>query len=475
MKSDVVRFGGGDLVDRIAYALEGPCRVEPGMKVLVAVSGGPDSMALLHAMRVLAPRMGIALCVGHVEHGIRPCSRLDADFVQKRCAEAGIPFCRRSVDAPALAAAEKLSLEDAARRLRYEALFSMAEEAGAARIALAHHMDDQAETVLMHLFRGSALGGLCGMRPFREDGVIRPMLAVRRDEVLAYCRDNGIEYRTDETNTDTRYARNALRLLVLPGVERAFPGAVESIARTASLVRDEEAFLQAYAKQAAKACLDDSGALDAAAVVRLPEAVARRVALAFLRRFGDARRIDSGHVEALLGLCGAETGAALDVPGGRVRNNYGRVAWEGAPETPAECESELEVPGVTRCGKASVRATLLDEIPNDLKCHPAAYDYFDYDAFPRRAVVRTRRPGDRFRPLGMRGSQPLKEYFIDRKVPRAVRDRTLLCADGNRIVWVAGMGVNDGVRVRPGSTRRVLRLEISGEDNFNNAQRQKRP
>ena len=464
------------MVDKIACALEGPCRVEPGMTVLVAVSGGPDSMALLHATRILASRFGFSICAGHVEHGIRERSREDADFVRERCEQAGVSFRMRSVDAPGYAQEKKLSLEDAARRLRYDALFAMAKEAGAARIALAHHMDDQAETVLMHLFRGSALGGFCGMRPLREDGVIRPMLSVRREEVLVYCRENGIEYRIDETNADARYLRNALRLHILPQIERAFPGAVESIARTAALVQDEEDFLRACADRAAGESADACGALNAASVRRLPAALARRVARAWLGDNGDAKRIEARHVEALLGLCAAETGAALDVPGGRARNNYGRIAWEGVPEAPAAFERELAVPGVTRCGKASVRATVLDAVPDDLTNHPATYDYFDFDAFPRHAVLRTRRPGDRFRPLGMCGSRTLREYFIDRKVPRAVRDRTPLCAEGDRIVWVAGMGVGDAVRVRQETTKRVLKLEIIEENGeSSDAHRQKRP
>jgi len=299
------------------------------------------------------------------------------------------------------------------------------------------------------------------------------MLSVRREEVLAYCLDNGIEYVTDETNADTRYLRNALRLDMLPQIERAFPGSVENIARAAALIQDEEAFMHACAQREKTKCADGAGVLDAATLLRLPPALKRRVARAWLAEHGDPERIEACHVEALLGLCRAETGAALDVPGGRVRNNYGRISWEGNQKAPARCESELKVPGVTRCGKAAVRATVLDTVPEDLSNHPTAYDYFDLDAFPRRAVLRTRRPGDRFRPLGMRGTRLLKDYFIDRKVPRALRDRTLLCADGDRIVWVAGMGVGDGVRVRPGTTRRVLKLEILEENGENtNAYRQ---
>ncbi|MFZ5975621.1 MAG: tRNA lysidine(34) synthetase TilS [Bacillota bacterium] len=458
------------MVDRIAYALGRPGVVEPGMNILCAVSGGPDSMALLHAMLSVSPRFGLSLCVGHVEHGIRKeRSKEDAAFVQEQCAKAGVPFFLRSVDAPMLARTQKLSLEDAARRARFEALFDIAYEAGAARIALAHHMDDQAETVLLHLFRGSALGGFCGMRLLREDGILRPMLQVRRPEVLAYCRQYGIEYRLDETNADLRYARNALRQKVLPCVESIFPGAVAGIARTAEIIQDEEAFMRASAQKALEECEKADGTLHAGALLALPAAISRRVALDWLKRNGDAARMEARHVEALLHLCGAGTGAALDVPGGRARNNYGEITWEGRLAAPVEGETELKVPGVTLFGDTSIQATVLNELPDDLKNHPGEYDYFDYDVFPKRAVIRTRRTGDRFRPLGMRGTQPLKDYFINRKVARALRGRIPVCAAGSRILWVAGMGVNDSVRVRPGKTERVLKLEITrkGEEECN--------
>lgn len=451
------------MVDKIACALLKPGVLEPGMRVLCAVSGGPDSMALLHALGSLAADLHFTLCVGHVEHGIRKGrSKKDAAFVREHCQRADIPFFQRCVDAPALAAEQRLSLEDAARRARYEALFDMAEEAGADRIALAHHMDDQAETVLLHLFRGSAMSGFCGMRFFREDGVIRPMLGVRRAQVLAYCRERGIEYSMDETNTDTRHTRNGVRLKVMPAVEDLFPGAVNSIARTALILQDEEAFMRACAQEAAKACEDAAGALRAGELLSRPVALTRRVALDWLKRHGDAARVEACHVEALLKLCAAGTGAALDVPGGRARNNYGMIAWENPSSVGAD-ERELEIPGVTPVGDAWIRATVLDTLPDDLTGHPAVYDYFDFDVFPKKAAVRRRRTGDSFRPLGMRGTQKLKAFFINRRVPRAERDKVPVCALGSRVLWIAGMGLEDALRVRPGITKRVLKLEIMGE------------
>lgn len=454
------------MIERVESALRAPGVIQPDSRVLCAVSGGPDSMALLHALHALAPRLGFSVCAGHVEHGIRQeASLADAAFVRARCDALNISFFERAVDAPALAREQRLSLEDAARTARYAALFEMADEAGAERIALAHHMDDQAETVLMHLLRGSALSGICGMRPLRDDGVLRPMLNVRRDEVLRYCRENGIEYRVDETNADTRYRRNALRHDVMPAVEAAFPGAVHNVSRTAALLQDEEDFMRACARDALAACVGPGGGLDAGTLLERPLAIRRRAALLWLRQRADADRLDAGHVEALLKLCASgRTGAALDVPGGRVQNEYGRIVWADGNASADAREYPLNVPGETRLQGACVRAAVLAELPGDLKNHPRTFEYLDGDAVPASAVLRTRRTGDVIRPLGMQGRQPLKEYLIDRKVPRALRDALYVLADGRNVLWVEGLGLSECVRVRAGRTQKVLRLEIIRKD-----------
>jgi len=210
--------------------------------------------------------------------------------------------------------------------------------------------------------------------------------------------------------------------------------------------------MRACAEQALAACVGPGGGLDAGTLLERPLAIRRRAALLWLRQRADADRLDAGHVEALLKLCASgRTGAALDVPGGRVQNEYGRIVWADG-NAPADArEYPLNVPGETRLQGACVRAAVLAELPGDLKNHPRTFEY-------------PRRTGDVIRPLGMQGRQPLKEYLIDRKVPRALRDALYVLADGRNVLWVEGLGLSECVRVRAGRTQKVLRLEIIRKD-----------
>ena len=224
--------------------------IASGDRIVAGVSGGADSLCLLFLLLKYARRVPFRLCVVHVDHGIRRDAKEDARYVEELCAGEGIPFILRKADVPAFAKAEKCSEEDAGRRIRYEAFREAAEGMGGAKIAVAHNSNDNAETMLFHLFRGSGLKGLCGIAPVRE-GVIRPILCLDRREAEAYLEERGIVWRTDSTNDGDDYSRNRIRHHILPYAEsKLFPGAVERMLRTAEMLQETEAYLEQQTREA---------------------------------------------------------------------------------------------------------------------------------------------------------------------------------------------------------------------------------
>ena len=413
--------------------------------VLAAVSGGADSVALLAMLRELAGRGKIRLAAAHFEHGIRgEASRADAAFVRSLCEKWGVPLTIGSADVPALAKARGVGLEQAARDARYAFLRKVKADLGADVIALAHHLDDQAETVLMHLARGAGLHGARGMGE-REGDLWRPLIGLRKAELVAYLEENAVPWREDATNALPDNPRNLIRLRVMPGLEAAYPGAARALGRFAALAREEDDYMEAQACAFLRAnaetmpfgsrvfCRADIHA----AVLR--RAIHRLTAL------------DAASCLAAEALYRAEKGAAA-LEGGlraeRTGDHLYFIARAIAPvDVPLPETGRAVLPGV-----GEVTAALAGAAPqSDPYCQ-----VLDADSLSG-AVLRTRRPGDFIRPLGLRGTQKLSDYFINRHIDRPLRDAMLLVARGSEILWAAGVGISEEARLRPGS--RGLRLE----------------
>ena len=424
-----------------------------GARVLVAVSGGADSVSLLHILRVLERRGELAIAgVGHLNHLLRgPDADADEQFCCELAATAGLPFESARVDVAALARAAGCSLESGARRARYEFLNGAAARLQAEAVAVGHTLDDQAETVLLRLARGAGSRGIAGIRP-KAGTVVRPLLDISRAELRAYTAVWGLASREDSSNADVAIPRNRLRLEVMPHLERFAPAIVRTLAREAALARDDEDYLDGRATEVFPSVVLQSERgteLRAEALRTLPRPLASRVVRRVLEESAPGRFVAAGHVDGVLELAGAPNGTSVALPGlvATREQDYvllGSGATAAFPQTPC---LPLTVPGGVELGRWAITAEAADVQPTPPVRGAVALVAADVLRLP--LAVRTRRRGDRFRPLGMAGrGRKLQDFLVDRKVARAERDALPLVVDrDDRIVWVAGQSVAEDFRV----------------------------
>jgi tRNA(Ile)-lysidine synthase len=380
--------------------------------VLVALSAGADSTALLAAMAALRDAGQLARVFAlHVDHGLRPGGEEDAECARDSCAVLGVTF--RSVRV----SVGRGNVQEAARRVRYRALREEAARVGATRIATGHTLTDQAETFLMRALRGAGARGLASIPP-RRGPIVRPLIDVGRDEVVEFLRSRGLRWREDPSNASLRFTRNAVRHDLVPILRRIEPAFERALARAADLLRDDERALRTTA-----AALVDGRTIDLGRLLGASRAVRRRaVRLAWRDASRGARPLPAARVEAILALCRRDRPGALSLPGGiEARAAYGTLTL-GPPARGEPPPSEVEVagPGSYRFGSFVVDVAVDGEAGRD--------------PVPWPLVLRGRRPGDRFRPERARGGKKLKAWLIDRKVPQARRDRLIVLADAHGTV-----------------------------------------
>ena len=440
-----------------------------GEAVVVAVSGGPDSVALLD---ILASLEGyrLRLVVAHLNHMLRGAeSDGDEAFVRELAARYVLPCEVRSEDVPALSRTKKLSMEEAGRLARYRFLDDVASKHGASVVALAHHGDDQAETVLMRLLRGSGGAGLAGMSP-KAGCYVRPLLHIRRAEIERYLATKGLSYRIDSSNRDTSILRNRVRLQLLPALAFYNPAISDRLADTGEILAADEAFLEGAAEERFAALAKVEGDMFTLPVESLrnePRALLLRLLRrAILHVKGDLRSLDYRHIAAVERLLSTtKAHASLSLPGGvSVRKAYGALGFTTTGKDVFEpYEIIIEGPGTYRLPGGEELSVELALPPADWRGFGNSIACIDSAAAPFPWTVRTFRPGDSIRPLGMGGSKKVKDIFIDRKVPLDARRRLPLLFAGQTLLWVAGVQRSDAALVAA-DTREMLRIELRAED-----------
>lgn len=435
-------------------ALRAAGHPRPGATVVVGLSGGADSVALVDVLAALAPGRGFTVVAAHLDHGLRTDSAADAAFCAELCERLGVAFETARADVRARARREKGGTEEAARSERYAFLREVKERHGATVIAVAHTLDDQAETFLLRLLRGAGSAGLGAMRPLAGD-VIRPMLAATRRDVIAHLEARGLEWREDETNADLSFLRNRTRHELLPYLERRFnPRVREALARAASVLADEAGVLAKEGGELVDGAGRDDGdaiVLDRTALASVSRAVARAAIRSALERTGGLRGMGLTHVDRILALATAArpSGKRLPLPGGREAVVEFAEMRIGPRRAPARAFAiDVPVPGrVDLPGRdVSLEAQTArgPAASNGVTAVVAAPD--------GPLTVRTRRPGDRVRTKGR--DMSLKKFLMERRVPADERAGLPLLAAGSRVLWVPGLeleeekGARRYVRVR---------------------------
>ena len=461
------------ILQRVSQTIAKYDLLSPGDRVLLGVSGGADSLCMLHLLLRLAPELKLTLFVGHLDHQLRGCeAEQDATYVAGICRSWGVACTVERADVGALAHSQGLSIEEAARVARYTFLAALAHRLGARAIAVAHNADDQIETVLMHILRGAGLDGLVGMRPLSslaaaalyepstpEPGeslrLIRPLLEVERASIEAYCREHGLQPRMDRSNADVRYLRNRVRHELIPHLEGYNPAVRSAIRRLADILSAEHEVL--------RRCLEDAWAqvvtaespwevrYDLTRFREQPLGLQRALLREGFRRLGASQR-DLGLVqvdEAVNLLRDGQVGGQAMLSGTlAITLGYGEARLAPLSCGPSVAahprvfgEIPLRVPGTTPLpgGHWTAKAELAgrDALPEDWGDDPHRA-HFDATCVERGLALRPRRPGDRFRPFGLRGSQKIHDLMIDQKIPREERATVPLLVCGDEIVWVVG-------------------------------------
>jgi len=442
--------------------------ISHGDRVIVAVSGGPDSVCLLDILYQLKDDLGIELVVAHLDHGLRPNEdEAETSFVKSLAGSLQLPF--ETKKAGRLIAQQEASLEERARNVRYRFLEEALQKFSARKIAVGHNLNDQAETVLMRLIRGSGPSGLSGIPPLRNEKIIRPLIEVSRQEVESYIEERGLKYVTDTTNLDPRYLRNSIRLELLPQLLKYQPRIVELLGQTAGIMRKDDECLKKMAKAWVKG-QDESGdgrelRFHLSSFKKLPEALKNRVIRYAVRETGGSlRRISLRHIEAVRRLAESEKPqATANLPYHiNVRKDYDTLVFGLVKNTEAQgfcCFLDgpgtfhLDALGCTISLKEMVKSALME-----MNASPwTAFLNAEKLSYP--LMIRNFMAGDRFVPLGMSGHKKLKNFFIDLKLSSKARAHIPILTHSNRIVWVCGLRIDDRFKVTD-DTEKILKVTL---------------
>ena len=410
--------------------------IKPNQTVAVALSGGSDSMALLNYMLFCREKFPFNVIAINVEHGIRgEKSVFDTEFVKSYCEKKSIPLICYAVDSLKNAKDNKLSVEQSARQLRYDCFYKAIESGACDLVATAHHQDDNVETILFNLFRGTGLSGMSGIPEILNGKIIRPFLSVSKQEIDRYIKENNIPFVTDETNLSNDYTRNQIRHNIVPEILKIFPDAINSISRFSEIAKLENAYLDSLAKTAVNLT-------ENRAEISLPidSAILKRAVMVALKSLGVEKDWEKTYADSVLLLTTKNNGVSIDLKKGiKAIKEYDKIVLYKEKEVFCSdipfslgdfefCENKISITKVKK--------------PNDLKCGFFA----DFDKIPKTAVIRTKNDGDFFTKFGG-GTKSLSDYLTDKKIPYRQRNHIPVLADGNVVLAIFGVAISEKIKV----------------------------
>ncbi len=456
-------------------------------KVLVAVSGGPDSVALLHVLLALQAKFDIQIGVAHLDHGLRPSAAArDSAFVSSLCNKSGLPSHVATVDIRSLHQKQRGSLEALGRKARYNFFSRIAQKFSYNKIAMGHHAGDNAELVLMNLFRGSGPLGLSGIPPIRNNRYIRPLIEQPRENIMNYLQDNQVAFVLDATNNDLRFLRNRIRHELMPElIHRYNPNMVDTLNRTAAIFRTEEDWLNQYSGQIFNTLAEGDATSIRMPVSKLLEnhgAIQRRTIRTAIEHVkGNLKSITLQHIDAVLDLCReGSPGRILCLPGRLTiqKQPEDHLSISRQPSLPTSRETSqpaetiplftIPIPypdvgthtvTVKELGTTLVLESMPIESISSLTSAGQHTAFFDMDKLTFPMLLRNTLPGDRFMPLGMQGTQKVKDFFINNKIPREIRRKTPVLVSRDAIVWIVGHRIDERFKITQ-QTRNVLKIEL---------------
>ncbi|GLC29941.1 tRNA lysidine(34) synthetase TilS [Clostridium omnivorum] len=456
--------------DKVLKAIKQYSMLKNGDKIIVAVSGGPDSICLLHILHTLKDEFNLELIAAHVNHCLRG-KEADEDekYVEEYCKKNDIKFFSKRVDINRLAMERNLSSESAGREARYEFFHKLMKEHNADKIALAHNANDQAETVLMRIMRGTGIEGLVGIKPVRGNIFIRPLINITRDEIENYCMENNLKPRIDKTNLENIYARNKVRLELIPYIKENFnEDIVNTLNRLSQTVSTDNDYLEYISIQSFKKYCDkncDKVIINKDAFKEHEAVITRVIRHALLSLKGSLNNFEKVHIYDIIHIQNNSTGKKVVLPENIIaQNNYGNIELyirEENKKVTLNNEYVLEVNCSKFIEELNITVTLqllLDKRKINVK-EQNYIKYFDFDKIKGEMLLRKRKDGDRFTPLGMRGSKKLKDLFIDLKIPQPERDSIPLICFGEDIAWIVGYRLSDKFKITK-DTKNVLEIKI---------------
>lgn len=456
-------------IDNVRVTIEKYNMINSGDAVVIGVSGGADSLCLLHVLNSIKDELDIKLFAVHVNHQFRGADAdEDADFVEQTCIAWNIPYKIETFDVPAYAKEHGLSPEEAGREIRYKLFDEAKESIKANKIAVAQNLNDNVETILMRLVRGTGLEGLKGIDAIR-DNIIRPLIEQERLSIEEYCRNNNLVPRVDKTNLQPIYLRNKIRLGLIPYLKNDFnPNISEAIVRLGQVAREENDYLEQRSEDLLTNIVetkDNSITIKTEYLKQLHPAMQKRLLRKAVETIaGTLNGFEYKHIQGIIELLHKTTGAAIELPKGlKAYISYENlIIGKKIENTDKKCYYKLNYNNDIFINEinANINIKLINR--NELSSVPKSFStvYIDADRITNGLVIRSREQGDIFSPIGMKGSKKLKDYFIDKKIPKEARDNVLLLADGNEIIWILGSIISEKYKITS-KTQKVIVLSCN--------------